>query len=42
MFHNVIQETLSDIYGGAINISDDILVFGAKQEEHDKNQKATC
>ena len=40
MFQNAIRETLSGIYG-AINISDDILVFGATQEEYDKNLKAT-
>ena len=40
VFQNAIRETLSGI-SGAINISDDILVFGATQEEHDKNLKAT-
>lgn len=40
VFQNAIRETLSDI-SGAVNISDDILVFGASQEEHDANLKAT-
>ena len=40
VFQNAIRETLSGI-SGAINISDDIPVFGATQEEHDKNLKAT-
>ncbi|PFX11079.1 Retrovirus-related Pol polyprotein from transposon 17.6, partial [Stylophora pistillata] len=39
IFQNVIRETLEGI-GGAINISDDILVFGKTLEEHDKNLKA--
>ena len=36
IFQNVIRETLEGI-NGAINISDDILVFGKSQEEHDQN-----
>lgn len=40
VFQNAIRETLSGI-SGAINISDDILVFGATQKEHDQHLKAT-
>ena len=36
IFQNVIRETLEGI-NGAINISDDILVLGKSQEEHDQN-----
>ena len=39
IFQNVIRETLEDI-DGAINISDDILVFGKTHKEHDQNLKA--
>ena len=39
IFQNVTRETLEGI-DGAINISDDILVFGKTLEEHDKNLKA--
>ena len=39
IFQNVIRETLEGI-DGAINISDDILVFGKNQEEHDRNLRA--
>ena len=35
----MIRETLEDI-DGAINISDDILLFGKTHEEHDQNLKA--
>ena len=38
IFQNVIRETLEDI-DGAINISDDILVFGKTHKEHDQNLK---
>ena len=40
IFQNAICETLSGIEG-AINLSDDILVYGKTQEEHDKSLKAT-
>ena len=36
IFQNVIRETLEGI-NGAIKISNDILVFGKSQEEHDQN-----
>ena len=36
IFQNVIRETLEGI-NGAINISDDILVFGKSQEKHEQN-----
>ena len=39
IFQNVIRKTLEDI-DGAINISDDILVFGKTHKEHDHNLKA--
>ena len=39
IFQNVIRETLEGI-DGAINISDDILVFGKTLQEHDQNLKA--
>ena len=39
IFQNVIHETLDGIKG-AMNISDDILVFGTTQEEHDQNLRA--
>ena len=39
IFQDVIRETLEGI-DGAINISDDILVFGKTLEEHDHNLKA--
>ena len=38
IFQYVIRETLED-NDGAINISDDILVFGKTHEEHDQNLK---
>ena len=40
VFQNTIRETLSGI-SGVINISDDILVFGATQSEHDQDLRAT-
>ena len=40
IFQNVIRETLEGILG-TINISDDILVYGKSQEEHDSNLNAT-
>ena len=39
IFQNAIQSTLRDL-PGIINISDDILVFGSTQEEHDKRLHA--
>ena len=39
IFQDVIRETLEGIHG-AINISDDILVFGKTLEEHNHNLKA--
>ena len=39
IFQNVIRETLERI-DGAINISDDILIFGKTLEGHDHNLKA--
>ena len=39
IFQNVIRETLEGI-PGAINISDDILVFGKTQEAHDESLRA--
>ena len=39
IFQNIIHETLEGI-DSAINISDDILVFGKTLEEHDQNLKA--
>ena len=39
IFQNVIRETLDGIEG-AINISDDILVFGKTHEEHNQNLEA--
>ena len=35
MFQNTISEVISNV-NGAINISDDILVFGRSEEEHRK------
>ena len=40
IFQNIICETLAGI-PGAINLSDDILVFGKSQEEHDQALEAT-
>lgn len=40
IFQNAIRETLSGI-DGAINISDDILVYGNNQEDHDRALRAT-
>jgi len=40
VFQKNISNILSDI-GGALNISDDILVYGTSQAEHDKNLRAT-
>ena len=40
IFQNVIRETLEGI-PGIMNISDDILVYGKSQEEHDSNLNAT-
>ena len=34
VFQNIIQSTIANI-PGAINISDDIVVFGRNQKEHD-------
>lgn len=34
IFQNTIRETLSDI-PGVLNVSDDMLVYGTSQEEHD-------
>jgi len=39
IFQNVIRETLESI-DGAKNISDDILLFGKLQEEHDQHLRA--
>ena len=39
IFQNVIRKTLEGI-DGAINISDDILVFGKTHSEHNQNLKA--
>ena len=39
IFQNVIRETLEGI-DGAINISDDILVFGKTHSEHNRNMEA--
>ena len=36
VFQNIISETISNI-PGTLNISDDILIFGATKEEHDKS-----
>ena len=35
------QEQIRDI-PGAFNISDDVIVFGATKEKHDKTLHATC
>lgn len=40
VFQNVIRETLEGI-PGTLNISDDILVYGTTQEDHDKSLSAT-
>ena len=40
IFQNAIRETLSGIKG-AINISDDILVYGKTQEDHDRALRET-
>ena len=40
IFQNIICETLAGV-PGAINLSDDILVFGKPQEEHDQALEAT-
>ena len=40
IFQNVIRETLTGI-PGTMNISDDILVYGKSQEEHNSNLNAT-
>ena len=40
VFQNAIREVLSGLQG-AVNISDDILVYGVTQEEHDTNLRAT-
>ena len=39
IFQNAIRETLAGL-SGSINISDDILVWGKSQEEHDENLRA--
>ena len=36
VFQNIISEVISNV-PGAINISDDILVFGKSKEDHDRN-----
>ena len=39
IFQNTIRETLEGL-NGSINISDDILVYGSNQKEHDNNLKS--
>ena len=39
IFHNVIQDTLEGV-DGVKNISDNILVFGKSQKEHDQHPRA--
>ena len=40
IFQNIIQQIISDI-PGAKNVSDDIIVFGKSQADHDENLKQT-
>ena len=40
VFQNIIQQQIQHI-PGAINISDDILVFGRDEEDHERNLKKT-
>ena len=41
LFQKVIQDQIHDIHG-AINISDDVIIYGKSQKEHDTALHAVC